>query len=194
MVWFVHLPVINFFGVSFETIWWHECFVKRNVQRIQLFKYMLNKEIWRNLLFTEDCNEPEQIDIYWRKQWTSRTCSLLHIAMHQEIFSTSTDDNNWSEEVAHYWRLQRANFFIYWKHHWARKAWFLLNIAITQRNFILTAHNWQHWKRVFPSCHCHEIYRVKPVGLKNCNYVWKITIFVNVWNLGQLLEKSIFCQ
>ena len=30
----------------------------------------------------------------------------------------------------------------------------------------LTAHNWQNWKRVFLSCYCHEIYRVKAVGLK----------------------------
>ena len=28
------------------------------------------------------------------------------------------------------------------------------------------AHNWQNLKRVFLSCHRHEIYRVKTVGLK----------------------------
>ena len=36
-------------------------------------------------------------------------------------------------------------------------------------------------------CHCHEIYRVEAVGLKNSNNTLKITIFVNMWNLGWFL-------
>ena len=32
----------------------------------------------------------------------------------------------------------------------------------------LTAHNWQKWKRVFLTSHCHEIYRDETVGLKSC--------------------------
>ena len=58
----------------------------------------------------------------------------------------------------------------------------------------LTAHNWQKWKRVFLTCLCHEIYRDEAVGLKSYNYTLKITIFVNMWNLGQFLENLIFCQ
>ena len=30
-----------------------------------------------------------------------------------------------------------------------------------------TAHNWQNWKTVFLSCHCHEIHRVDEVCLKS---------------------------
>ena len=60
--------------------------------------------------------------------------------------------------------------------------------------YCLTAHKWQIWKRVFLSCYCHEIYKIEAVGLKNYNYTWKITIFAKMWNLGQFLEKSIFCQ
>ena len=59
---------------------------------------------------------------------------------------------------------------------------------------VLTAHYWQNWKNVFLSYYCHEIYRVEAVGLQNYNYSWKITIFLNMWNLGQFLEKLIFCQ
>ena len=49
----------------------------------------------------------------------------------------------------------------------------------------LTAHNWLKWKSIFLSWYRHEIYREEAVGLKNSNYTWKITIFVNMWNLGQ---------
>ena len=48
----------------------------------------------------------------------------------------------------------------------------------------LTGGNWQKWKRVFLTCPCHEIYRDEAVGLKSCKYTWKITIYVNMWNLG----------
>ena len=58
----------------------------------------------------------------------------------------------------------------------------------------LTAHNWQKWKRVFLTCPCHEIYREEAVGVKCSNYTWKITIYVNMWNLGQFRENLIFCQ
>ena len=58
----------------------------------------------------------------------------------------------------------------------------------------LTAHNWQKWKRAFPTCPCNKIYRDKAVGLKSCKYTWKITIFVKMWNLGQYRENLIFCQ
>ena len=57
----------------------------------------------------------------------------------------------------------------------------------------LTAHNWQNWKRVFLSRYCHEIYRVEAVGLKNYNYILFEKLRI-LWNLGQFLEKSIFCQ
>ena len=57
------------------------------------------------------------------------------------------------------------------------------------------AHDWQNWKRIFPSCYYHEIYRKEAVRLQHSNYTLKATIFVNLWNLRQFLEKnSIFCQ
>ena len=59
---------------------------------------------------------------------------------------------------------------------------------------VLTAHNWQKWKRVFLTCSCHKICRDEAVGLKSCKYTWKITIFVKMWNLGQYLEKLKFGQ
>ena len=60
--------------------------------------------------------------------------------------------------------------------------------------WMLTAHNWQKWKRVFLKCPCHKIYRVEVVGLQRCNYTWKSMIFANMWNLGQFREKFICCQ
>ena len=51
----------------------------------------------------------------------------------------------------------------------------------------LTAHNWQKRKRVFLTFPCHKIYRDEEVGLKSCKYTWKITIFVKMWNLGNIL-------
>ena len=44
------------------------------------------------------------------------------------------------------------------------------------------------------TCHCHEIYRDEAVGLKCCKYTLKITICVNMWNLGQFRENLIYCQ
>ena len=52
----------------------------------------------------------------------------------------------------------------------------------------------QKWKRVFLACHCHEIDRDEAVGLKSCKYTWKITIYVNMCNLGQFRESLIFCR
>ena len=59
----------------------------------------------------------------------------------------------------------------------------------TQFEFRLTGGNWQKWKRVFLTCPCHEIYRDEAVGLKSCKNTWKITIFVKMWNLGQISWK-----
>ena len=42
--------------------------------------------------------------------------------------------------------------------------------SITATMFLLTAHFWQNWKRVFLLCYCHEIYRVAGVDL---NYNWR---------------------
>ena len=57
-----------------------------------------------------------------------------------------------------------------------------------------TGGNWQKWKRVFLTCPCYEIYRDDAVVLKSFKYTWKITIFVEMWNLGQYRENLIFCQ
>ena len=48
---------------------------------------------------------------------------------------------------------------------------------------------------IFCSIHNYNIRKaeVEAVGLENYNYTWKITIFVKMWNLGQFLEKLIFC-
>ena len=60
----------------------------------------------------------------------------------------------------------------------------------------LTAHNWQKSKEYswhVPG-HGHEVYRDEAVGLKIYKYTLKITIYVNMWNLGQFRENLIFCQ
>ena len=67
-------------------------------------------------------------------------------------------------------------------------------IRVSHKQFALRTHNWQKWKRVLPTCPCHKIYRVDTVSLKNSSNICKNTIFVNIWNSGQFLEKSIFCQ
>ena len=38
------------------------------------------------------------------------------------------------------------------------------------------------------------MYKDEAVGLKSCKYTWKITIYVNMWDLGQFREILIFCQ
>ena len=55
------------------------------------------------------------------------------------------------------------------------------------------ANNWQKWKSTFLTCHCRQIYRIEAVGLLICNYAYKITTFVNIWNLGQFRENLILC-
>ena len=69
----------------------------------------------------------------------------------------------------------------------------LIKGNIMSMTLVLTAHNWQNWKRVFLTCPCHEIYKDEAVGLKSCKYTWKITIYVNMWNLGQFRKILIFC-
>ena len=56
----------------------------------------------------------------------------------------------------------------------------------------LTGGNWQKWKRLFLTCPCHEIYRDEAVGLKSCKNTWKITIFVKMWNLGNIVKIWYF--
>ena len=72
---------------------------------------------------------------------------------------------------------------------------------------LLTAHNWQKWKRVFLACPCHKIYRGEAVCLKSCKYTWKIRFmwicgiwgnFVKIWYIVSncLIEAriwKIFC-
>ena len=65
-----------------------------------------------------------------------------------------------------------------------------LALILTRGGWHLTAHNWQNWKRVFLTC--HEIDKDEAVGLKSCKYTWKITIYVNIWNLGQFREFWYF--
>ena len=36
------------------------------------------------------------------------------------------------------------------------------------------------------------MYKEEAVGLKSSNYTLKITIFVNMWNLGQFCENRYF--
>ena len=60
------------------------------------------------------------------------------------------------------------------------------------KRIILTGGNWQKWKRVFPTCPCHNIYRDEAVGLKSCKYTWKITKFVKMGNLGNIVKIWYF--
>ena len=66
---------------------------------------------------------------------------------------------------------------------------------MTIRYDLLTAHNWQKWKRVFLTCPCHKIYRVEAVGLKSSNNTWKIMFFAKKSEIfGAISLKLIFCQ
>ena len=49
-------------------------------------------------------------------------------------------------------------------------------------------------KKSIPDMSCHEIYRDEAVGLKSIKYTLKITIYVNMSNLGQFREKLKFFQ
>ena len=59
---------------------------------------------------------------------------------------------------------------------------------------VLTTHSdWQHWKRVFLPCYCHDIYRVEAVGqipitLQKLRYLW---IF-EIW--GNFLKNRYFAN
>ena len=78
--------------------------------------------------------------------------------------------------------------------HWCAKQRNRTSVLLGELwsgHLVLTAHNWQKWKRVFPTCHCHKIYRDEAVGLKSCKNTWKITIFVKMWNLGQYRENFV---
>ena len=57
-----------------------------------------------------------------------------------------------------------------------------------------TVHNKQNSKRRFLTCPCHKIYREEAVSLTHSNFTLKITIFVNMGNLGQFRENLIFFQ
>ena len=56
----------------------------------------------------------------------------------------------------------------------------------------LRGHNCQKWKSRFLTCPCHMIYRVEANGLSISNYIFKIAIFVSLWNLGSFRQKLIF--
>ena len=79
--------------------------------------------------------------------------------------------SNWTHNILYPFIFFPSNSAVAWMTNW-------------------TDHKWQNWKRVFLLCYCHEIYRVKGVGLKTFHYSWKITIIVNIWNSGQFLEKN----
>ena len=44
-------------------------------------------------------------------------------------------------------------------------------------------------EKKIPTCLCHKIHRVEAVGLSLFNYILKITIFVNMWNVGLFREN-----
>ena len=53
----------------------------------------------------------------------------------------------------------------------------------------LTAHNGQHWKSTFLTCHCHKISRVEAVGLKKSNFTLKNYNFCEYVKFGVILWK-----
>ena len=55
---------------------------------------------------------------------------------------------------------------------------------------MLTAHSLHKLKSTFITCPSHKLYGVEAVSLKDSNYTLKITIFVNMWNLGQFIKKN----
>ena len=61
----------------------------------------------------------------------------------------------------------------------------------SKNDYLLTT---DKMKKSIPDMSCQKMYRDEAVGLKNCKYTWKITIFVEMWNLGQYRENLIFCQ
>ena len=61
------------------------------------------------------------------------------------------------------------------------------------KTFMFNGSQLAKMKKSFPDI-SHEIYRDKAVGLKSCKFTLKITIYVNMWNLGQFRQNFIFCQ
>ena len=56
----------------------------------------------------------------------------------------------------------------------------------------LTAHNCQNEKEYSWHVTAIKIYRDEAVGLKSCKNTWKITIFVKMWNLGNIVRIWYF--
>ena len=83
-------------------------------------------------------------------------------------------------------------FFFLWLNVELSVSVFGCYVPLDIKLYTLTGGNWQKWKRVFLTCHCHKIYRDEAVGLKSCKNTWKITIFVKMWNLGQYREIWYF--
>ena len=54
-------------------------------------------------------------------------------------------------------------------------------MRVYSQNAVLTAHNWQKWKRVFLTWPCHEIYRDEAVGLKS-------DIYLKIYDLCEYVE------
>ena len=101
----------------------------------------------------------------------------------------------WLRAGFHYYSLNKFRQHARWPMQDARKP---MNAPRSHVIFLtgfvlLTAYNWQKWKRVFLTCPSNEIYRDEAVGLKSCNYSWKITIYVNMgfgaisWKIDILL-------
>ena len=59
-------------------------------------------------------------------------------------------------------------------------------------NTSLTAHNWQNWKKSSPLMLLPWNDSLEAVALKNSTILLKITNFVDMWNFGKFLEKSVF--
>ena len=60
---------------------------------------------------------------------------------------------------------------------------------LSLRFLYLTAHNWQKWKRAFPTCPCHKIYSDEAVGLKSYKYTWKNYDFCEIVKFGAISWK-----
>ena len=71
-----------------------------------------------------------------------------------------------------------------------------MNVALFTFVLLLNASQLARMKNGTLTRLYYEIYRDEAVGLKSCKYrpTLKITIFVNMKNLGQFRENLIFCQ
>ena len=66
------------------------------------------------------------------------------------------------------------------------------NKLIKMNNYFikpLTTYNWQKWKRVFPTCPCHEIYKDDAVCLKSYKYTFKNYDFCEYVEFGAISWK-----